>query len=117
SLGMTLIYSRGMVGPAREALARGLTLAQALADFDYRQRTTLGLWLFAARSSALEDAQALARPLETLARPDDRQSRAVADWLIGIPHIYFGEHIEASTRLQWAIDQYPIDCRYRDTVR
>jgi non-specific serine/threonine protein kinase len=105
------------VGPARDALTRGLTLARTFADFDYQQRTTLGLWLFAARSSALEDALAIARPYETVVRPDDRQSRAVADWLIGIPRIYFAEHIEASTRLQRAIDQYPIESRGRDTVR
>ena len=117
NFGMTLIYSRGMVDPARDALARGLTLARALADFDYQQRTTLGLWLFAARSSALEDALAVSRPLETVVGPDDRQSRAVADWLIGIPYVYFAEHIEATTRLQRAIDRYPIESRDRDTVR
>jgi non-specific serine/threonine protein kinase len=117
SLGMTLIFTRGMVGPAREALTRGLALARTIADFDYQQRATLGLWLFAARSSALEDALAIARPYETMVRPDDRQSQAVADWLIGIPQIYFAEHIEASTRLQRAIDQYPIESRGRDTIR
>ncbi len=117
SFGFTLIFTRGMVGPAREALARGLTVAKTLGDFDYQQRSTLGLWLFAARSSALRDALAIAHPYETAVRPDDQQSQAVADWLIGIPRIYFAEHIEASTRLRRAIDQYPIENRDRDAIR
>jgi non-specific serine/threonine protein kinase len=117
NLGMTRIYTRGMIEDAREALTRGSSLARASADFDYQQRTTLGLWLYAARSSALADALDIARPYEKLALLRDRHSRTVADWLVGIPHIYLGEHIEASVRLLRAIEQYPIENRSRDTIR
>jgi non-specific serine/threonine protein kinase len=117
NLAMSLIYTKGMIDDARKALTRALSLAQTFADFDYQQRTTFGLWLFSARFSALNDALAVARPYETVARLGDRQSRAVANWLVGIPLIYLGEHIEASARLQQAIDQYPIESRRRDTIR
>ena len=117
NLGMTLTYTRGMVDDARKALTRGLSLAQTFVDFDYQQRTTFGLWLFSARSLALNDALAVGRSYESVARLGDPQSRAVANWLVGIPLIYLGEHIEASTRLQEAIDRYPIENRRRDTIR
>jgi non-specific serine/threonine protein kinase len=117
NLGMTLTYTRGMVDDARKALTRGLFLAQTFVDFDYQQRTTFGLWLFSARSLALNDALVVGRSYESVARLGDPQSRAVANWLVGIPLIYLGEHIEASTRLQEAIDRYPIENRRRDTIR
>jgi non-specific serine/threonine protein kinase len=117
NLGMTLIYTKGMVSTARESLTRGLALAQRYADSDYQQRAMSGLWLFSARSSALDEALAIARAYESVVPPGDRQSRAMADWLIGVPLIYRAEHIEASTRLLRAVDQYPIERRSQDTVR
>ena len=117
NLGMSLTYTRGMVDDARNALTRGLALAQTFADFDYQQRTTFGLWVFSARSLGLHDALAVARSYETIVRLGDPQSRAVANWLVGVPLIYLGEHMEASTRLQQAIAQYPMENRRRDTIR
>jgi non-specific serine/threonine protein kinase len=117
SLGMTLIYTEGMVGTAREALTRGLALAQHYGESDYQQRATSGLWLFSARSSALNEALAIARAYEAVLRPGDRQALAMADWLIGVPLIYRAEHTEASTRLLRAVEQYPIERRNLDTVR
>ncbi len=117
SLGMTQIYTEGMVGTAHEALTRGLALAQRYADFDYQQRAMSGLWLFAARSSALDDALATGRAYEAMVRPGDRQSQALADWLIGVPLTYRAEHTEASTRLLRAVDQYPNERRAQDMVR
>ena len=117
SLGMTLIFTKGMVDGVRAALSRALMLARELADFDYQQRATYGLWLFSARSAASDDALAVALPYGEIAHLGDAQSRAVADWLIGIPRIYLAAHVEASTRLQRAIDRYPIECRSRDTIR
>ena len=117
ALGMTLIFTKGMVDGVREALTRALMLAREFADFDFQQRATLTLWLFSARSAALDDALAVALPYEDVARLGDAQSRAVADWIVGIPRIYLAAHVEASMRLQRAIDHYPIECRTRDTVR
>ena len=79
------LYKRGWSAPPRKLSREELTVAKTLADFDYQQRATLGLWLFAARSSALRDALAIANPYETADPPRfDQQSQAVADWLIGI---------------------------------
>ncbi|HUB48981.1 MAG TPA: winged helix-turn-helix domain-containing protein [Acetobacteraceae bacterium] len=117
SLGMALIYTRGMIAPAREALMRALTRAQELADFDYQQRAFHGLWLFSARSMAVHEALAYARQYEELSRDRDPQSKATADWLVGHTLLYLGEHREAAVRLRRAIDQYPVESRDRDMIR
>jgi non-specific serine/threonine protein kinase len=117
NLGMTLIHTRGMIGGAREAMTRALTLARELANIDYQQRATNGLWLFSFRTAAFNEALAISRQYDDDAHLRDPHSRAVADWLVGIPQIYLAEHTEASTRLQRAIDRYPIESRDLDTVR
>jgi non-specific serine/threonine protein kinase len=117
TLGMTLIHTKGMIGAAREALTRALMLAREHADIDYQQRATNGLWLFSFRMAAFNDALATSRQYDADTRLQDPHSQAVADWLVGIPLIYLGEHLEASTRLQRAIDRYPIERRDLDTVR
>jgi non-specific serine/threonine protein kinase len=117
NLGFALIYTKGMTSDAREALTRAIGLARKLEDFDYQQRATYGLWLFSARSMAVNDALAFAREYEEVAQVLDLQSRATAAWLVGIPQIYLGRHVEASERLQWAIDHYPVERRSRDLVR
>jgi non-specific serine/threonine protein kinase len=117
SLGMSLIFTKGTVNEAREALTRGLSLARTFADFDYQQRAIHKLWLFSLRVTALDEALAMARDYDEVARHQDPQAWSVADALIGAPQIYRGEHIEASTRLRRAIDHYPIECRIRDAMR
>ena len=117
SLGYSLIFTKGMGTDARAALVRALTLAQEFEDFDYQQRATYGLWLFSSRSMALNDASTFARNYELVARVGDLQSRTTAAWLIGIPQTYLAEHTEACERLQWAIDNYPVERRAQDAIR
>jgi non-specific serine/threonine protein kinase len=117
NLGMALIYTKGMIAPAREVLRRALALAQLFADFNYQQRALHGLWLFSARSMAINDALAYARQYEELSRDRDPHSQATADWLVGHTQLYLAENREASMRLQRAIDQYPIKSRDRDMIR
>ena len=117
SLGMSLIFTKGMDDDVREALTRGLSLARTFADFDYQQRAMHKLWLFSLRVTALDEALAMAREYDEVARNRGPQSQAVADALVGVPQIYRGGHIEATTRLRRAIDRYPIACRSRDAIR
>jgi non-specific serine/threonine protein kinase len=117
SLGFALIYTQGMSARAREMLMEALALARAFEDFDYQQRATCGLWLFSARSMALNDALAFAREHEEVARGRDFQSRATAAWLVGIPQTYVAAHVEAGERLQWAIEHYPAARRRLDMMR
>ena len=58
-----------------------------------RQRATCGLWLFSARSMALNDAFAFAREYEEAARGRDLHSRATAAWLVGVPQTYLADHV------------------------
>jgi non-specific serine/threonine protein kinase len=117
SLGIALIYTQGMTPQARAVLAQALALARRLDDFDYRQRATCGLWFHSARSMALSDACEFAREYEDAARGRDIHSRATAAWLVGVPQTYLGDHLKANERLQWAIDNYPVEARRRDMVR
>jgi non-specific serine/threonine protein kinase len=89
SFGMALIYTKGMVAPAREVLMRALALAEQFADFDYQQRAFHGLWLFSARSMDLHEALAYARQYEEVSRGRDTHSQATADWLVGHTLLYF----------------------------
>lgn len=116
-LGTALIYSRGQSSPARAALTKGLALARKFEDFDYRQRATFGLWQFVGRTESLNEALVIARRYEEIARDRDVQSRAMADWIIGVPLCYRPDHIEAGERLQRAVDHYPVDRRGRDMIR
>jgi non-specific serine/threonine protein kinase len=116
-LGIALIYTQGMGSRAREVLMRTLAIARRLDDFDYRQRAICGLWLFSARSMALNDAFAYAREYEEVAQGRDLQSRATAAWLLGVPKTYLAEYAEANERLQWAIDHYPTANRRLDMIR
>jgi non-specific serine/threonine protein kinase len=117
SLGVALTYTRGMTAPARTALTRALALAEALRDFDYQQRATHGLWLFLGRSAASREALVFARRYEDVVRAGDHQSRAVADWIVGIPLTYMAAHGEAAQRLERSIEHYPADRRRLDLVR
>lgn len=117
SLGFGLVYTQGMTPPAREALMRALDLARQLSEIGFQQRALCGLWLFSSRSMALKDALGFARDLEDVGTAHDEQSRALASWLIGIPLTYMAEHVEAGTRLQWAVDHYPAGRRFRDSIR
>lgn len=117
SLGFALIYTEGMSSNTRQVLMRALALARKFEDFDYQQRVTCGLWLFSARSMALDDALAFARDYEKVARDRDIQSQTTAAWLVGVPQTYLATHIQAGERLQWAIDNYPAHRRNQDLVR
>ena len=115
NLGVALMYARGMIAPSRAAFARALALAQELGDVDYQQRSVRALWLFSRRAAASNNALALARHYEELARDD--QSRAMADLMVGVSQTSLGAHGEAGARLQRAIDRYPADRNGSDLYR
>ncbi|EJB06055.1 non-specific serine/threonine protein kinase [Rhizobium leguminosarum] len=117
NLGFALIYTQGMSQRTYEILSRALTLAREIEDFDCQQRATCGLWLFSARSGALNEALAFARDYEAVARARNLESRATAAWLVGVPQSYMAAHVEANAQLQRALEQYPPARRRRDMIR
>jgi non-specific serine/threonine protein kinase len=117
SFGIALIYTQGMTPHARAVLVQALALARRLEDFHYQLRATCGLWFHSARSMALTDAFAFAREYDEVAQERDIHSRATAAWLVGVPQTYLGDHTQASERLKWAIDNYPVEARRRDMIR
>jgi non-specific serine/threonine protein kinase len=117
SFGIARLLTRGMDDGAREALTRALTLARKSSDFDYRQRATHGLWLYLHRTSALDDAVAVARQFEEDPGFGDPHSRAVVDCWLGMTQIYRAAHAEAIERARRVTDRYPIERRGQDILR
>ncbi|MGO7485500.1 winged helix-turn-helix domain-containing protein [Rhizobium ruizarguesonis] len=117
ALGFALIYTHGMSHRGKEVLIGALALAKTFNDFDYLERVTCALWLFSARSMALDDALTFAREYEEVVKEKDEHARATAAWLVGIPQTYLGQHREASERLDWAAKHSPLQTRRIDMLR
>ena len=117
SFGTARLLTKGMNDEAHEALTQALTLARESADFDYRQRATHGLWLFLYRTSALDDAFALASQFEEDPGFGDPQSRAVVDCWLGMTQIYRAAHVDATERARLVNERYPIESRGPDILR
>jgi len=116
-LGLALLFTEAMSTAARDALTRGLSLAQALDDVEYQRRALHGLWLFFGRALQFRVQLAIGRQFEQLARnATDPAAQANADWLIGTSQLALGEHLEAGERLHRAAEQYPLAMRYRDIM-
>lgn len=117
SLGFALLYAEGPSARAREAMTQVLALARRLDSVEFQQRAIFGLFLFTSRSTALSEASSLAHDFDEAARTHDLKSQTFAAWLVGIATTYSAAHVEASEKLEWAIEQYPINERRRDIVR
>ena len=106
---------RGSSVRAREALTRALALARDLQDFDYRQRATCGLWLFA--PARWRSTKRSPSPTNMRKSPGPRYPGKGDRLLVDRRATdLFGAHAEAGERLQWAFDHYP-GRRVRDMIR
>jgi non-specific serine/threonine protein kinase len=117
SLGFALLYAEGPTARAREAMTQVLALARRFDNVEFQQRAIFGLFLFTSRSTALSEASSLAHDFDEAARTHDLKSQTLAAWLVGIATTYSAAHVDASEKLEWAIEQYPVQERRRDIVR
>jgi non-specific serine/threonine protein kinase len=117
SLGFAMLYGEGPTAQARATMTEVLGLARKLDDVEFQQRAIFGLFLFTSRSTALSEASALAHDFDEAARTHDLKSQTFAAWLVGIATTYAAAHVEASEKLVWAVEQYPLADRRRDIVR
>jgi non-specific serine/threonine protein kinase len=117
SLGFATLYAEGPTVKARQAMTEVLALARRFGDVDFQQRAIFGLFLFASRSSALSEVLSLARDFEETSLTHDLKSQLIAAWVGGIAKTYTSAHLEASAKLEWAIERYPVQDRRRDIVR
>ena len=104
--GFALIYTQGISPVSYDVLTRALAfLRENFEDFDYQQRATCGLWLFSARSGALNETLAVARGYEEIARVRDLQNsghRRVAGRGTVILFLIIGvTHPAMTTRYGW----------------
>jgi predicted ATPase/DNA-binding winged helix-turn-helix (wHTH) protein len=107
-LGQALIYSRGMQPAARVALARALTVAEALADIHYQLRVLYALWLYAIRVCDLRQCMSLAANSENLiSSAGDSAASALSDFVYGLTRYYLAEHSTATANLQRMLAQLP----------
>jgi non-specific serine/threonine protein kinase len=117
SLGFAMLYGEGPSPKARETMTEVLALAREFGNVEFQQRAIFGLFLFTSRSTALSEASSLAHDFDEATKTHDLRSQTFAAWLVGIATTYSAAHLEASQKLEWAIDQYPIQERRRDIVR
>jgi non-specific serine/threonine protein kinase len=117
-LGQALIYSRAMQPAARVALARALTVAEALADIHYQLRVLYALWLYAIRVCDLRQCLSLAAKSENLiSSTGDSAASALSDFVYGLTRYYLAEHSTATANLQRMLASYPRSRRAGDLVR
>ena len=117
SLGFALLFTEGTNPQAREEMARVLELARQFNNADFEQRAIFGLFLYTSRSTGLAEALSLTHDYEAAAKMQNLEAQAFAAWLVGISQTYAAAHVDASERLEWAIEQYCIPGRQRDIVR
>lgn len=117
-LGQALTYSRGMQADAQAALTKALTLAEALADFEYQLRAIYGLWLYALRVVDFRECLAMAHKCQLLAEATgDPTASTTADWALGQTQYYLGEHTAAVANVRRARATHPTAMRSGDPLR
>ena len=101
AFGYSLMFSRSLTAPARQALQRASDLADCFQDADYQLRALAGLASSCHRLEEFEGALALGRRAEPVAtRSGDPLHTSIASWILGTSLLFLGEYSEALTHAQ-----------------
>jgi predicted ATPase len=118
ALGFSLMFTKGMISEADDALKRSVELAKRLDDPDYKLRTLFTLCVFRLRRGDFRSTLELAYQYEAVAdRVGVSGARPPADWMLGISLFYRGDLAGAQTRLQRARDRPRSRSRRTEIVR
>ncbi len=108
ALGISLMFSKGNSDEARNALSRGLELAEELADLRSQLRLLGKLHVFCQRTGHCQEAFVLAQRSEKVAaKLGDLASIAMANWTLGFSNYFAGNHISAETN--WGASRFQRD--------
>jgi predicted ATPase/DNA-binding winged helix-turn-helix (wHTH) protein len=92
ALAMSAMFTRGNGGDVREAIERGLQLAETLGDRHHRLHLLAGLHIFLTRIGDFKAAILVAEQAATLTGDtDDPGVVAMTDWMLGCAHHLAGD--------------------------
>jgi predicted ATPase/DNA-binding winged helix-turn-helix (wHTH) protein len=96
ALGLSLVYTTGLVARTEEVLAKGLELAEDLDDLDNQLVALWALWFYQMTSGELREAAPLADRFVAVARRSgDPADMLLGDQIIGSTMHYKGNQLEA----------------------
>jgi predicted ATPase/DNA-binding winged helix-turn-helix (wHTH) protein len=103
ALGLSLMFTQGMNGTARAALARATELAESLENFSYQLRALAGLTTYYHRIEELQSALALSRQAEAIAK-DIAEPAALSTTaaMLSASLFFLGDYSEALTHARRA---------------
>ncbi len=117
SLAVSLMFTKGNSEEVRNAYIRGLELAENLQDPYHQLRMLGGLHTYCSRLGDFRGSLDLARRSQVIAsQMNDRDSTAIADWMLGVSHHLIGDQASALIHCRAAL-RYPKSSRYDDPVR
>jgi predicted ATPase/DNA-binding winged helix-turn-helix (wHTH) protein len=103
AFGYSLMFTRSLSAPARQALQRVSDLADCLQDADYQLRALAGLASSCHRLEDFEGALAVGRRAEAVAtRSGNPLDVSIASWILGTSLLFLGQYAEALTHAQKA---------------
>jgi hypothetical protein len=109
ALGITAMFTRGNGSDVREALDRGIALADSVNE-PYEQLRLLGaLHILLTRTAEWEDSLAAGKRAEAVAArsPADPAARLFAEWMVSTSEHLLGNQIAAELRARSALDPLP----------
>lgn len=96
AFGLSLMFTQGMVSPARAALTRASELADDLHNLDYQLRALTGLAMFCCRLEDFRSARAFAHRCVAITEDMvDPVARSTADCMLGASLQATGDYAEA----------------------
>ncbi|MGH8497158.1 MAG: ATP-binding protein [Gammaproteobacteria bacterium] len=122
---ITSTWTRGNGEDVREAIARGLTIAERLGETAHHLRLLVGMHMFLVRAGSFRDSLVVAEKLAAVARNEgDESFMIISDWLRGSSEHFIGNQAAAQQHFRRGfarpgprnVQLFGLDCRVRALV-
>lgn len=122
---ITSTWTRGNGEDVREAIARGLTIAERLGETAHQLRLLVGMHMFLVRAGNFRGSLVAAERLDAVARnASDESYMIISDWLRGSSEHFIGNQAAAQQHFQKGfarpgprnVQLFGLDCRVRALV-
>jgi predicted ATPase/DNA-binding winged helix-turn-helix (wHTH) protein len=119
---ITSMWTRGNGEDVREAIARGLTIAEELGETAHHLRLLVGRHMFLLRAGNFRDSLVVAEKLDAVARDESDESyMIISDWLRGGSEHFIGNQAVAQQHFRRGfarpgprnVQLFGLDCRVR----
>jgi predicted ATPase/DNA-binding winged helix-turn-helix (wHTH) protein len=122
---ITSMWTRGNGEDVREAIARGIAIAERLGETAHHLRLLVGMHLFMVRAARFRDSLVVAESLDALARKEaDETFTIISAWLRGTSEHFIGNQAAAQQHFRTGfarpgprnVQLFGLDCRVRALV-